>query len=192
MDAAKALEFISYFWSLRLSQSSPPCSVHKTQWTQSTRDTEGTQECRFLSRGYLLCVVQLLSCVSLFCDPMDCSQPGSSVHRGSPVRIVEWVAIFFSRGSFQLRDGTHISLCLLHWQVDSLPLYYPGSPDIYCQYASIFCQENKYILFAMRLSCKFCTSKEEYLVNKLCLLPCVTFINNTHVGVLLSQAVTSM
>lgn len=30
MDAAKALEFISYFWSLRLSQSSPPCSVHKT------------------------------------------------------------------------------------------------------------------------------------------------------------------
>ena len=26
----------------------------------------------------------------------------------------------------------------------------------------------------MRLSCKFCTSKEEYLVNKLCLLPCLS------------------
>ena len=131
-DAAKVLEFISYFWSLRLSQASPPCSVHKTQWTQNTRDTEGTQECRCLSSGYLLCVVQSLSCVWLFCDPIDCSQPGSSVHGSSQVRILEWVAIFFSRESFQLRNGIHISLCLLHWQVDSLPLYYPGSPDIYC------------------------------------------------------------
>ena len=34
------------------------------------------------------------------CDPMDCSQPGSSVHRISQARILELVAIFFSRGSF--------------------------------------------------------------------------------------------
>ena len=44
----------------------------------------------------------------------------------------------------------------------------------------------------MTLACKFCTSKEEYLVNKLCLPPCVTFIDNAHVGVLLSQAVPSV
>ena len=41
----------------------------------------------------------LLSCVSLFCDPMDYSPPGSSVHGIPQARILEWVAISFSRGS---------------------------------------------------------------------------------------------
>ena len=30
--------------------------------------------------------------------PMDCSPPGSSVHRISQARILEWIAISFSRG----------------------------------------------------------------------------------------------
>ena len=34
------------------------------------------------------------SCPTL-CDPMDCSPPGSSVHRISQARILEWVAISF-------------------------------------------------------------------------------------------------
>ena len=34
-----------------------------------------------------------------FCDPMDCSPPGSSVHGIFQARILEWVAISFSRGS---------------------------------------------------------------------------------------------
>ena len=38
------------------------------------------------------------SCPTL-CDPMDCSLPGSSVHRILQARILEWVAISFSRGS---------------------------------------------------------------------------------------------
>ena len=33
------------------------------------------------------------------CDPMDCSLPGSSVHGISQARILEWVALSFSRGS---------------------------------------------------------------------------------------------
>ena len=33
------------------------------------------------------------------CDPMDCGPPGSSVHGISRARILEWVAISFSRGS---------------------------------------------------------------------------------------------
>ena len=33
------------------------------------------------------------------CDPMDCSLPGSSIHRILQARILEWVAIPFSRGS---------------------------------------------------------------------------------------------
>ena len=36
------------------------------------------------------------SCLTL-CDLMDCSLPGSSVHRISQARVLEWVAIYFSR-----------------------------------------------------------------------------------------------
>ena len=39
-------------------------------------------------------------------DPMDCSLRGSSVHGISQARILEWVAISFSRGSSQTRDPT--------------------------------------------------------------------------------------
>ena len=38
------------------------------------------------------------SCLTL-CDQMDCSLPGSSVHGVIQARIMEWVAISFSRGS---------------------------------------------------------------------------------------------
>ena len=51
---------------------------------------------------------------------MDCILPGSSVHGILQARILEWVAISFSRGFFQPRDQT--VLCLLHWQAGSLPL----------------------------------------------------------------------
>ena len=51
---------------------------------------------------------QLLSQVWL-CDAMDCSPPGSSVHGVLQVRILEWVAMPFSRGSSQLKDQTQVS-----------------------------------------------------------------------------------
>ena len=54
----------------------------------------------------------MLSCfglVWLFCDPMDRSPPGSSVHGISQARIPEWVTIFFSRGSSWHRDWASIS-----------------------------------------------------------------------------------
>ena len=38
------------------------------------------------------------------CDLMDCSPPGSSVYGIFQARILEWVAISFSRGSSQPRD----------------------------------------------------------------------------------------
>ena len=41
----------------------------------------------------------MLNCDQLFCDPMDCSLPGSSVRGMSQARILEWVFISFSRGS---------------------------------------------------------------------------------------------
>ena len=42
-------------------------------------------------------------------DPMDCSLSGSSVHGILQERILEWVAISFSRGSSRPRDGTWAS-----------------------------------------------------------------------------------
>ena len=43
------------------------------------------------------------------CDPMDCSPPGSSIHGILSARVLEWVAIPFSRGSSQPRDQTCVS-----------------------------------------------------------------------------------
>ena len=51
-------------------------------------------------------VIRLVS--FLRCDPMDCSLPGSSVHGIFQARILEWVAISFSRRSSRLRDWTWV------------------------------------------------------------------------------------
>ena len=48
------------------------------------------------------------SCLTLG-NPMDCGPPGSSVHEILQARILEWVTISFSRGSFWPRDQTQVS-----------------------------------------------------------------------------------
>ena len=48
------------------------------------------------------------SCPNVY-GPMDCSLSGPSVHGILQARILEWVAIFFSRGSSQPRDWTQVS-----------------------------------------------------------------------------------
>ena len=48
------------------------------------------------------------SCPTL-CNLMDCSPPGSSVHGIFQARVLEWVAIAFSRGSSQPRDPDWVS-----------------------------------------------------------------------------------
>ena len=45
----------------------------------------------------------------ILCDPMNCSPPGSSVHGILQARILEWVAMTFSRGSSRPRDQTWVS-----------------------------------------------------------------------------------
>ena len=52
------------------------------------------------------------------CNPMNCSMPGSSVHGISQARILEWVAIFFSRASSWSRDRTYSRVgrwIIYHW-----------------------------------------------------------------------------
>ena len=65
---------------------------------------------RFMhSSPKFIVVTESLSHVPLFCDPMDYSWPGSSVHGISQARILEWVAISFSRGSSQSWNQTQVS-----------------------------------------------------------------------------------
>ena len=76
----------------------------------------------------LLVVVQTLSRVRLFCDPIDRRLQGSSVHGISQARILDWVAISLSRESSQFRDQAYIS-CIGRWVL--LPLSHQGSPIDY-------------------------------------------------------------
>ena len=65
-------------------------------------------------------VVQSLSHLWIFFDPMDCSLPGSSIHGISQAKLLEWVAISSSRGSFQPRDWTPVSCTgrqILYWHL---------------------------------------------------------------------------
>ena len=52
-------------------------------------------------------------CLTL-CDPTDCGPPGSSVHGILQGRILEWIAISFSRESSQPRHRSFVS-CIDRW-----------------------------------------------------------------------------
>ena len=56
-----------------------------------------------------ICIVLSHSVVPTPYDPMDCSPSGSSVLGISQARLLEWVAIFCSRGSSWPRDRTWVS-----------------------------------------------------------------------------------
>ena len=58
---------------------------------------------------FLRVCANLLQLCRALCDPMDYTPLGSSVHSILQARILEWVAMPSSRGSFQPRDGTQVS-----------------------------------------------------------------------------------
>ena len=69
------------------------------------------------------------SCPTLS-DPIDCSLPGSSIHGISQARILEWVAIFFSRGSSRPRiEPTSSTLAGGFFTAEP-----PGRPKLQFQY----------------------------------------------------------
>ena len=59
---------------------------------------------KFLKTFYFILKVKVAQSCSTLCDPMD-----YTVHGILQVRILEWVAFPFSRGSFQPRDQTQVS-----------------------------------------------------------------------------------
>ena len=78
---------------------------------------------------YLLKVKVAQSCPTL-CDPIDCSPQGSSVHGILQARILEWVAVPFSKGSSQPRDWIHIfhtaGRFFIVWATSEAPEYWNG------------------------------------------------------------------
>ena len=97
-------------WALLLLLNVPFVSfVHST--------TARVSSVCFMQILIMLCIAQ--SCPILFCDPMDYCPPGSSVHGIFQARILEWVAISFSRGSLWPRYQTCVSCIgrqiLYHW-----------------------------------------------------------------------------
>ena len=67
-----------------------------------------TYVCISISIYVYTCVLVVQSCLTLW-DPMDCSLSGSSVHGILQARILDWVAIPFSKGSSQPRSRTQVS-----------------------------------------------------------------------------------
>ena len=92
------------------------------------------------------------SCLTL-CDPMDCNLLGFSVHGSLQARILEWVAISFSRGSSWPRDQTRVSRiggrCFNLWAT------FPTAPKILSRQIilCLFYQEGKIVsLYLFSLS----------------------------------------
>ena len=91
------------------------------------------------------------SCPTLS-DPMDCSPPGSSVYGILQARVLEWVAIPFSRGSSQPKEGTWVSHIggrfFTVWAIGEASLYANSYPDLFWWCWEHYCQK------AMRSWCR--------------------------------------
>ena len=104
---------------------------------------------------------------------MYCSLPGSSIHGIFQARVLEWVAISFSRGSSRPRDWTQVS-CIagrhftiwatstLHSLLVSLPMYWsPHGECVYFTTAVISCNLRLSIIVA-HLEMKFLPLSSSY------------------------------
>ena len=97
-------------------------SVRLRFWCRSCTDAIGSSCCSVAKSSPILC------------DPMDCNLPDSSVHRISQERILNWLAISFSRGSSRPRDWTHVFCIgrhiLYHWVTWEAPLATVAVPAV--------------------------------------------------------------
>ena len=60
--------------------------------------------------GFILRVTsEVAQLCPILCDPMDCSLPQSSIHGIFQARVLEWVAISFSRGIFPTQGSNPVS-----------------------------------------------------------------------------------
>ena len=83
-----------------MSRKVPPNAgnVFSAQELIFQRDDQGDPDKRVKVKAKSLSRVRL-------CDPMDCSLPGSAIHGIFQTRVVEWVAISFSRKMYIMGVG---------------------------------------------------------------------------------------
>ena len=98
----------------------------------------------FTSDGLLFVILKWHACVCwvvqscpTLWNPVDCSPPGSSVHRIFQARILEWAAISLSRGSSRPRGRTQVSCVscfsrqiLYHWATWEAPSWSGPDPNV--------------------------------------------------------------
>ena len=115
-------------WANILEHRHMPSSLHHPPWAASHPSLQGERALQGSGEKFKVKIIPMISfktktisetlfthqsevtqsCLTL-CDPVDCSLPSSSVRGILQARILEWVAISFSRGSSWPRDRTRIS-----------------------------------------------------------------------------------
>ena len=101
LPITKKETLIHYWWECKLAQP-----LWKTMWEfLKKQEVELPYDSAVLITGKVL----VPQSSPILCNPMDWSPPGSSIHGISQTRMLEWVAISFSRGYSQSRDQTQVS-----------------------------------------------------------------------------------
>ena len=95
---------VSLFWI----KTSKDCASLDPHFSKKS-SAEGLWTCTGKARNGEVKWSEVTQSCPTLCDPVDCSLPSSSVHVILQVRILEWVAISFSRGSSWPRDQTQVS-----------------------------------------------------------------------------------
>ena len=92
-----------------------------------------------------MCAKSLQSSL-IMCDPVDCSQPGSSVHGILQAAVLEWGCHALLQGIFLTQGSNLWLLHPLHWQVGSSRLAPPGKPILHISYTNcvLSLSSNKY------------------------------------------------
>ena len=119
----KNLQWIAFTLDLnycKMHESFPLCCLISKQWTWLPRNFFPVN-CLCVCVYVCVYVCVSSSVMSILCSLMDCSPPGSSVHGILQARILECVAMPFSRGSSWPTD-------LLHYRQIVLLLSHQGSP----------------------------------------------------------------
>ena len=116
------------------------------------------------------------------CDCMDSNLPGSSVHGIFQARVLEGVAISFSRGSSQPRDWTQVSCiagrCFTIWATKKA-LWYPTAFQYIGYY--ICTTKTKHFPFKPSDSCLFVMKNKNLFSSKfLCKTKCILYICVCH------------
>ena len=105
----------SVFWLGEFHELYSPWGHKESDTTEGLSHThKDNQQEPELTTLLFVFAVQLLSCIPLLRDPMGCSPPGPSVFGIFQARILDRVAISFSRGSSQPGNRTQVA-CIGRW-----------------------------------------------------------------------------